>query len=125
MKKSILITDENREKIAAELAAVQKRCRARMITVDDIYYWADQAEEKLSRIAEYRRYGVAVVIDDNAQNFAQAYKGIPMSTGFMIKRTRRGWALKDLWRGQCLATRTRVYLTDKAKDGAIRYFQTI
>ena len=67
------------EKLNTALDTVQKRCRERTITAQEIMNTLDDITKKLD-ISKRAMDGVSVEFDLNAQRFPNAYKYTPMST---------------------------------------------
>ena len=100
--RAIKITESNREKITAVIDEVQRRAHVRKIDTNAVYEEADAIEKWLSaRLYKKDWAGLGFFVDPNAQDFPNAYKGIPESTRLRIDRRPSGWFLMSVSRGTC------------------------
>ena len=115
-------TDETNNALQAALDAVQKRCKARTITVSEIYHALTIIRDKLN-IPACHMDGVRVICDIHAQRFPGAYKrnGRPESTWFVAEFRRGQWVVTDISRLYCTdGTRwCSVHLTPEAEKAII------
>lgn len=118
---NIIIKDENRDRIEAELEKVQGKCRERLITYKGICDVLKEVENELA-IPKKALKGVRVDIDWNAQHFAKAYKYTPESTQFRAVHTGTAWKLTYVVRCACRVPSKGhlVTLTDEAKAAIIK-----
>lgn len=123
MKKPIIVNEQKRDLIEDEFAEAQKGCSARKAGYDDVVNATREAEQHLG-IAKSRMVGVVAHVDPSAQHFAKAYTrnyGAPQSTQFTVEYKRRGWALIDVYRGNChcYGTTIQLELTDSARRAVV------
>lgn len=98
--KSIIICEKNREAIESKIAEVEGKATARCLTYPALKLRIEQLEKTLG-IAKKDMEGVKYDLDDNAQNFARAYKYKADSTHAVIERTGGKWRLTDVYRYTC------------------------
>lgn len=101
--------------IGAALTDAQGKARVRTITASDIAVALDEVERRLD-ISKRAMDGIHVTIDPNAQNFPNAYKGIPTSTIFRATYKRDHWTLDAIWRGVTLPSSRRVIVEHTAES---------
>lgn len=90
MKKSIVLTEKNRDRIQAVLDEVQEKSKTRTITFDEMIDAAWRVTRHLD-IPVRRMKGVRALIDVNAQRFPRSYKFMPYSTQFEIEHSGLEW----------------------------------
>lgn len=95
--KSIIISETNKERIAAAIRDVEGKASARTIVYDDIVR-ATKYIEKMLRIPKKYLEGVRYDVDLHAQNFPKAYKYKAESTQFVIEFSKGKWRLVSLER---------------------------
>jgi hypothetical protein len=99
MKKINLSKKEEIQKVLEE---VQKRASVRIIDVDDIYRFVFYIEKRFEKILYKKDWkGGIIHVDINAQNFSNAYKGIPESTQFDLIRGSSSWFVSGIKREIC------------------------
>lgn len=123
--KPIVISEKNREKIAAILDDVQKRSKERTITVDTIFAYPQKIVKELG-IAKCHLEGSTFCVDPNAQDYPKAYSYTPKSTQFMLVFSNGTWKVKWIDR---LSSRMNGYgkkvesrLSDSAKAAIVERF---
>lgn len=125
MKKAIIWNENNKKRIEAELNEVQKRSRARTITMNDIQSMLNKMESYLD-IPKKHLEGVKFEADWNAQNFPRAYKYSPDSTIVEGIYSKGKWRITNIYRytthreGHMLD----IELTDEAKEALVDRFST-
>jgi len=89
----------NLTKIEKQLDIVQKKCRARTITIEDINQFITRLENRLKNIMLKKDWqGLIFYIDIHAQNFPSAYKFTPESTVFILERKKTTWDISGIKR---------------------------
>lgn len=124
-KLKIFLTESNRPRVEAALAEAQKGCRVRCVTVDTVYAWARRISETYSLISMRAQKGITVTVNPAHERVAKAYRGIPMSTFFVVQRFPGGWALTDVYRASCEKPQTRATLPAEAQEALIRAYEVI
>lgn len=102
--REIIVKEENRAKIEAAIAEAEKKTRVRAVTYRDIEQDIVTIDKMFVGISKKDKDGLQVACDPNAQNFPNAYKGIPMSTTYLLTYHNGSWRLSEIGR-----ERTHVY----------------
>lgn len=103
------------DQIDSAIAAAQGKARVRTISAIDIATALAEVEYRLN-IPKCAMDGIHVTIDINAQNFPNAYKGIPTSTIFRATYKRDHWTLDAIWRGVTLPASRRFIVEHTAES---------
>lgn len=120
---TILLSANNAEKINKALDNVQKRCRERLITLEDIYEIKDKMEDYLRTYSTKKALeGTRIEVDYHAQSFPRCYKGIPMSTQFELIFEGGRWRITLPGRYRCTSRRFRIHLSEAAQKEVIYSF---
>ena len=114
--KEIIVKEENWERIESALEEVQKRVKVRRLDYADIYNALETIQKTLGIPKKYLE-DVKVTIDVNAQEFPNAYKGIPESTIFRARFASGSWRITHVFRAKCRRPNqgAHVELTEAAK----------
>ena len=93
--KSIKIVPENANLINSALREVQKGCRARIMTYNQILSSLERIEIAFHDVPKSAMIGMQISVDYWAEDFPNAYtrKGRPESTMVLIERKSAGWYL--------------------------------
>lgn len=94
----IKVTEQNRAKIEEAIAAVQSKARVRTISADTVFDYCERLKDTYRMIPKIRLNDSRFHIDANAQNFPNAYKGIPESTQFVLVYKNSYFYLVDVLR---------------------------
>ena len=119
-----LATEKGREKLAQALAEAQKHCRTRTVTAEQIVQAAIHIVAYIG-IPRTHMAGCRFVLDLNAQNFPNAYKGRPESTLVTLEFTGGHFSVTDIRRGDTMRAGheiTTLTLTDEAKEAIIHRY---
>ncbi len=118
----LILSDKGYLSLASKLAEVQERAKARLISADRILLTLTDVEETLD-IPKKDMNGITVTIDDNAQSFPNAYKGIPESTRFTATY-KNGWRVTEICRAPTCSRSRRVVVehTDESRAALINRF---
>ena len=118
----LMLSDKGYLLLSCELAKVQERAKARTISAERILLTLTDVEETLD-IPKKAMNGITVTIDDNAQHFPNAYKGIPESTRFTATY-KNGWRVTDICRAPTRSPSNRVTVdhTDDSRAALIKRF---
>lgn len=122
----IILNDGNRRVVADMLQEAQKSARARTISINDIYFAGAEIERKLG-ITKKALEGTSASVDLHAQNFPNAYNGIPESTIFEIIYERGVWRLVKILRCPTRRERSKykLVLSDAATAAVIESAQRL
>lgn len=112
------INVSNTDKLDAAIAAAEGNlCHARCITAVGVQNEVERITYQLDALlAKKDQVGAAVAVDLNAQTFPGAYKGIPYSTQFIVRRFATGWFVTAVSRGRCSARRRILYLSSEQRE---------
>lgn len=122
--KKILINGSHTEKLTAALEEIQSRCTARTLTVSDIEWNLDKVTKELG-IPKKAMTGVKLHYT-GAQQFPNAYNGLPESTHFRAEFNGRVWVITEIFRTTCpdRINNTSVELSESAKEALLARFST-
>ena len=118
-EKAIIINEHNRAKIEKALDEVQGRCKARLITYEDILAELKAVDEQFSKVCTKKAFEkTEVLVDVNGQNFPNSYKFSAKSTQFGAVYSKGKWRLVYLDRDWCrtYSQRWHITLSDTAKE---------
>jgi len=108
------------KKLENAIDEAEHRCSVRCISVDDICRYLIAVEQRLN-ITKKAMNGVTVCIDIHAQNFPNAYKGVPESTYFTAEYRNGSWRITEISRR--ITSRaghgTTIHLTEDAKTALL------
>lgn len=106
--------------IESALNEAQSKAKVRTITVDDIIYYLWKTEKTLN-IPKSALDGVSVEIDPNAQNFPNAYKGMPESTIFTAIYKSGSWKIQSIRRDRTKSEKQQIVVnhTEASKKALI------
>lgn len=96
--KAIIIKEENRAKIEAAIAEAEGKARVRTVTYRDIEQDVVTIDKMFIGLAKKDKEGLQVICDPNAQSFPNAYKGIPMSTTYLLTYHNGSWRISEIGR---------------------------
>lgn len=88
-----------RARLQKELDAVQGRCKARTVTVDEIQKVLRHVEDMLG-VSKKALAGVEVHYT-GAEQVASAYRFVPESTHFIARHNGSAWTVVDIRRAAC------------------------
>ncbi len=96
-------------RVNTAIRRVEGYCSARLIGADDIANCIVAIEKRLLEILFKKDWnGLRFEIDVNAQNFPNAYVGIPESTQATVERGASGWFIVELKRDRCKSASNRI-----------------
>ena len=124
MKTNIVIKEENKDGIEKILNEVQKLCRVRLITYNEMYDFLEKLR-KLYPISNKNLNGCVFEIDLNAQTFPSAYKYTPESTQFEVIYKNGYFKLIAVYRYQTKGPKSKVEakLTSEAEAAILKSFE--
>lgn len=126
MKNSIIINENNVQKIKTVLDNVQKRCTVRLIQPEQVFEAAAKMEEHRQKIGVLKKNmeGVTVKVNLYQDRFPSAYKYVPEGTVFHMIFRGGKWRLYAVYRDICEGSekkRYQVKLTDDAKNDVLKH----
>lgn len=105
MKNGIIVKLSNAEKIQAVLDVANGKSRERLADYTDVLYSVDTLDRKFDGI---NKDDLKVEFNPHAQSFANSYKGVPMTTTFVLLYKYSKWRLLSAERVPCGTVRFRV-----------------
>lgn len=122
MKNGIIVKSANAEKITAVLDVANGQSRERLADYTDVLYSVDTLDRKFDGI---NKDGLKVEFNPHAQSFANSYKGIPMTTTFVMMCKYGKWRLVSANRVPCGTVRFRVlHMEPDTRYSILRKYKT-
>lgn len=122
MKNGIIVKLANAEKITAVLDAANGQSRERLAGYADVSYSVDTLDKKFDGI---NKDGLVIDVNPHAQSFANSYKGVPMTTTFVMLYKYSKWRLLSANREPCGTVRFRVLrMEPETKYSILRQYET-
>lgn len=122
MKNGIIVKSANTEKITAILNAANGKSRERLADYTDVLYSVDTLDRKFDGI---NKDDLKVEFNPHAQSFAHNYKGIPMTTTFVLLYKYGKWRILSANRVPCGTVRFRVlHMEPETKYSILRKYET-
>lgn len=122
MKNGIIVKSANAEKITAVLDEANGKSRERLADYTDVLYSVDTLDKKFDGI---NKEGLKVEFNPHAQSFANSYKGIPMTTTFVLLYKYSKWRLLSANRVPCGTVRFRVlHMEPATRNSILRQYET-
>lgn len=103
--REIIVKEENREKIEAAVRDAEGKSRVRTVAYRDILQDIETIDKMFVGLSKKDKTGLTVSCDPNAQSFPNAYKGIPMSTTYVLTYRNGSWRISEIGRSQTHACR--------------------
>lgn len=121
MKNGIIVKSANTEKITAILDESNGQCRERLADCTDVALAADTLDRKFMGI---NKEGLVIDVNPHAQSFSNSYKGVPMTTTFVLLYKYGKWRLVSANRVPCGTVRFRVlHMEPATKDSILRQYE--
>ena len=122
MRNGIIVKAANAEKIQAILDAANGRSRERLADYTDVLYSVDTLNRKFDGI---NKDGLVIDVNPHAQSFSNSYKGVPMTTTFVMLYKYGKWRLLHANRDSCGTVRFRVlHMEPETKYSILRQYET-
>lgn len=122
MKNGIIIKESNTEKITAILNVANGKSRERLADYDAVLYAANTLYRKFDGI---NKEELVIDVNPHAQGFANSYKGVPMTTTFVLLYKYGKWHLLNASRVPCETVRFRVlHMESVTRNSILRKFET-
>lgn len=120
---SLVINGNHTSHLATALMEVQRRCTARLLTVEKIESILDDADAHLN-IPKNKMRGI-VLEYTGAEHFPRCYKYPPESTWFTAEHNGRYWVIKHIARHACpnRLDNVSITLTEAAREAIISHAQ--
>lgn len=121
-KNGIIVKSANTEKMQATLDAANGRSRERLADYGDVLYSANTLYRKFDGI---NKEGLVIDVNPHAQSFANSYKGVPMTTTFVLLYKHGKWRLLSANRVPCGTVRFRVLrMEPETKYSILRQYES-
>ncbi len=121
--REIIFNDNNEERLRRELTGAQKCARTRKIMIEDIRGAIKEIENKYSLVSDTVLEDCTFWCNPHAQRFANAYRGVPESTQFKLRRKYHSWRIVEIRRCRCTGIRIKADLTRYAKERIIEMYE--
>lgn len=123
---NIILNHKHDEQIQSQLDKANHLARIRTVDIDEVYGAVTVLERKFEDCAKKSMEGLIVHVDLNSQDFPNAYRGIPMSTHFVLIYEKRSWRFIRAERLRCGGTnRYEVsYLPDLMCEELLKRFKS-
>ena len=118
--KPIIISENNRGRIEAELQRIQGKAYVRKLTLEQMINAIRDVEQKLA-LPKTKLEGVRIDIDYHAANFPKSYRYFPMSTQVRVIFDKKKWRVMYFTRTNCrrYGKNILIFLTPTAKNALI------
>ena len=122
---NIILNHKHDAEVQSLLDKANYLARTRTVDIDDVYDAVYILERKFEDCTRKSLEGLTVNVDLNSQDFPNAYRGIPMSTQFVLGYEKRSWRLLRAERSRCGEfKRYDVRLTDAMREELLRHFES-
>jgi hypothetical protein len=122
---NIILNHKHDVEIQSQLDKANHLARTRTINIDDVYSAVATLERKFEDCTEKSKEGLTVHVDLNSQDFPNAYRGVPMSTQFVLVYEKRSWRFVYAERMRCgESKRYDVTLTDAMREELLKQFES-
>lgn len=104
------------------LCNVQKQARRRFVNLTQVKESLEGLYQQLqSHLFKKDIVGLIVRFDPNAQTFPLAYKYTPRGTQIIVKRTRKGWSVLNITRGEVESKPFIVYGLESRQEALAKF----
>lgn len=122
---NIILDHKHDMEIQSQLDKANHLARIRTIDIDDVYGAALVLERKFEGCTKKSMEGLTVHVDLNSQAFPNVYRGVPMSTQFVLVYEKRSWRFVYVERMRCgVSKRYDVTLTDAMREELLKQFES-
>lgn len=123
---NIILNHKHDAEIQFQLDKANHLARTRVVDVEDVYGAVAVLERKFEDCTKKSKEGLIVHVDLNSQALPNAYRGIPMSTHFVLIYEKRSWRFIRAERLRCGVTnRCEVsYLPDPMRKELLKQFES-
>lgn len=122
----IILNHRHDEEVQLQLDKANHLARTRTVDVDEVYGAISVLEQKFKDCTKKSMEGLIVRVDLNAQCFPNVYRGVPMSTHFMLTYEKRSWRFVRAERLRCVGPCRYevVYLPDPMCEELLRDYRS-
>lgn len=122
---NIILNHKHDAEVQSLLDKANHLARTRTVDIDDVYNAVTVVEQKFEDCTRKSLEGLTVRVDLNSQDFPNAYRGIPMSTQFLLVYEKHSWRFVSAGRSRCGEfKRYDVTLTDAMREELLKRFES-
>lgn len=122
MNNGIIVKSANSQRIDKVLAVANGKARERLVNWCDVALAVDSLAEKFKGI---NKEGLEIDVNVHFQKFARSYKGVPMTTTFILLFKSGKWHLLSANRVPCGMVQFRVlHMEPETRASILRTFET-
>lgn len=123
---NIILNHKHDVELQSQLDKANHLARTRTVDIDDVYGAVAVLERKFEDCTKKSMEGLIVHVDLNSQDFPNAYRGIPLSTHFVLIYEKRSWRFIRAERLRCGGNnRYEVsYLPDPMREELLKRFKS-
>lgn len=122
---NIILNHKHDLEVQSQLDNANYLARTRTINIDDVYSAVATLERKFEDCTKKSMEGLTVNVDLNSQDFPNAYRGVPMSTQFVLVYEKRSWRFVRAERSRCGEfKRYDMTLTDAMRAELLKRFES-
>lgn len=121
--REIIFNDNNKDRLRCALSETQRSARTRKIMLEDIRRTIEDIENKYSLVSDTILEDCTFWCNPHAQRFANAYRGVPESTQFKLRRKYHSWRVVEIRRCRCTGIRIKADLTRDAKERILEMYE--
>lgn len=122
---NIILNHKHDDEIQSQLDRANHLARTRTVDIDEVYGAASVLEQKLKDCTKKSMEGLTVHVDLNSQDFPNAYRGVPMSTHFVLVYEKHSWRFVYAERMRCgVSKRYDVTLPDAMREELLKRFES-
>lgn len=122
---NIILNHKHDAEIQSQLDRANHLARTRTVDIDEVYGAASVLEQKFKDCTKKSMEGLTVHVDLNSQDFPNAYRGVPMSTHFVLVYEKRSWRFVYAERMRCgVSKRYDVTLPDAMREELLKRFES-
>lgn len=123
---NIILNHKHDTELQSQLDKANYLARTRTVDIDDVYGAVAVLERKFEDCTKKNMEGLIVHVDLNSQDFPNAYRGIPMSTHFVLIYEKRSWRFIRAERLRCRESKRYEvsYLPDPMREELLKRFES-
>lgn len=122
---NIILNHKHDAEVQSLLDKANHLARTRTVDIDDVYNAVTVVEQKFEDCTRKSLEGLTVRVDLSSQDFPNAYRGIPMSTQFLLVYEKHFWRFVRAERSRCGEfKRYDVTLTDAMREELLKRFES-
>lgn len=98
---NIILNHKHDVELQSQLDKANHLARTRTVDINEVYGAVTVLERKFADCTKKSMEGLIVHVDLNSQDFPNAYRGVPMSTQFVLVYEKRSWRFIRAERSRC------------------------